>query len=377
MARQIIAVGSAGNDGTGDTLRAGAIKMNANFAELYQDVANLGVLVTDSTGGLNLEGISFDQRSLVFIGVDSPNSTPADTNETFLRATEPTKDNIITLPDSTGTVALISDIARLTLDSDLINSFVAAGTDSTAVISLIEEHSIDSVGVINLIDTTYINNRVDPGLDSTLTRQEIDTYVTKSYLTLNNLVLDSGDVDNLFTSGFTSRFDSNIGNVTADVVPYDGLTGIDLGTNTNRFRNIFATNIFATTSVEIDSARLSYNSTFNSLNLANVEILRLNEGTDSATVRINTSGANVPQLLSNATLAPSAAVNQLDLGDSNFKWNDLYVGGSAKIGSTNQWVITVDGSNNLVFSYGGTDVAKIASSGHITSVSNITAFGTI
>lgn len=372
MARQIIAVGSAGNDGTGDTLRAGAIKMNANFAELYQDVANLGVLVTDSAGGLNLEGISFDQRSLVFIGVDSPNSTPADNNETFLRATEPTKDNIITLPDSTGTVALISDIARLTLDSDLINSFVAAGTDSTAVISLIEEHSIDSTGVINLIDTTYINNRVDPGLDSTLTRQEIDLYVTKSYLTLNNLVLDSGDVSNLLTSGFTSRFDSNIGNVTAIVKPYDGLTTIDLGSNTNRFRNIFTT-----TSVEIDSGRLSYNSTFNLLNLLNVERLRLNEGTDSATIRIDTSGANVPQLLSNATLAPVTTVNQLDLGDSNFKWNDLYINGSAKIGSTNQWVITVDGSNNLVFSYGGTDVAKIASSGHITSVSNITAFGTI
>ena len=41
MARQIIAVGSAGNDGTGDTLRSGAIKMNSNFAELYQEVAGL------------------------------------------------------------------------------------------------------------------------------------------------------------------------------------------------------------------------------------------------------------------------------------------------------------------------------------------------
>lgn len=371
MARQIIAVGSAGNDGTGDTLRAGAIKMNANFAELYQDVANLGVLVTDSAGGLNLEGISFDQRSLVFIGVDSPNSTPADTNETFLRATEPTKDNIITLPDSTGTVALISDIARLTLDSGLINSFVAAGTDSTAVIALIEDNSIDSIGVINLIDTTYINNRVDPGLDSTLTRQEIDTYVTKSYLTLNNLVLDSGDVSNLFTSGFTSRFDSNIGNVTADVVPYDGLTGIDLGTNTNRFRNIFTT-----TAIEIDSARLSYNTSFNLVNMQNTATLRLSNLTDSASMTIATSGANIPQAFFNSTVGPTVT-NKLDLGDSNLKWNDLYIGGSAKIGSTNQWVITVDGSNNLVFSYGGTDVAKIASSGHITSVSNITAFGTI
>ena len=41
------------------------------------------------------------------------------------------------------------------------------------------------------------------------------------------------------------------------------------------------------------------------------------------------------------------------------------------------WTITVDSSNNLVFSYGGTGVAKIATNGHITSVDNVTAFGTI
>ena len=36
MAQQIINIGSTVNDGTGDTLRTGAQKVNANFAELYQ-----------------------------------------------------------------------------------------------------------------------------------------------------------------------------------------------------------------------------------------------------------------------------------------------------------------------------------------------------
>lgn len=36
MAQQIINIGSTVNDGTGDTLRTGAQKINANFAELYQ-----------------------------------------------------------------------------------------------------------------------------------------------------------------------------------------------------------------------------------------------------------------------------------------------------------------------------------------------------
>jgi hypothetical protein len=45
-----------------------------------------------------------------------------------------------------------------------------------------------------------------------------------------------------------------------------------------------------------------------------------------------------------------------------------------KIGN---WKITEDGSNNLVVSYSGTNVVKIASNGAITSINDVTAFGTI
>lgn len=41
------------------------------------------------------------------------------------------------------------------------------------------------------------------------------------------------------------------------------------------------------------------------------------------------------------------------------------------------WDISVDSNNNLVFSYGGTAKAKIATDGHITSIDDVTAFGTI
>ena len=44
MAKQQIGVGSASNDGTGDTLRQGAVKVNANFSEIYSvfgDATNL------------------------------------------------------------------------------------------------------------------------------------------------------------------------------------------------------------------------------------------------------------------------------------------------------------------------------------------------
>lgn len=291
MARQIIAVGSAGNDGTGDTLRSGAIKMNDNFEELYRDVSNLGVLVSDSAGGLNLEGISFDQRSVVFIGVDSPNSTPSDTNETFLNATEPTKDNTITLPDSSGTVALLSDIAinPNILDSAAILAFTSS-LDSAKTITLIGQNSIDSVGVIGLVDTTYINNRVDPGLDSTLTRQEIDTYVTKNYLVTNNLVLDSALVLDIIDSQLSSYLDSADFNNLAralevSLIP-DTHNARSLGTNTNRFSNAFIQQ-----SVEIDSARLAYTSGQQRLQATNITGIRISDGTDSSVLSLAGTGS--------------------------------------------------------------------------------------
>jgi len=41
------------------------------------------------------------------------------------------------------------------------------------------------------------------------------------------------------------------------------------------------------------------------------------------------------------------------------------------------WTISVDGNNNLVFSYGGSAKAKVATTGAITSINDVTAYGSI
>ena len=329
MARQIIAVGSAGNDGTGDTLRSGAIKMNANFEELYRDVADLGLLVSDSAGGLNLEGISFDQRSVVFIGADSPNSTPADNNETYLRAIEPTKDNIISLPDSSGTIALLSDIAinPNVLDSQDILNFITTGIDSAAAIKLVEQNSIDSVGVINLVDATYIGNRVNLGLDSYYAAARIDEYVTKSYLVSNNLVLDSALVLQIIDSqlgGYLDSVDFNnlIGAVETSIIP-NSTGSRALGTNTLRFNNLFLSN-----KIELDSALFQYSAATNRLDIRNVRTLRFvdDANTDSGFIQFAATGA-VQTITVSGSLLPQAD-SALDLGSSSLKWKDLYLSGN-------------------------------------------------
>ena len=112
MTRQNIGIGSAANDGNGDTLRQAGTKINANFAEVYAllgggDSSNLSTQITLENDAVTFEG------------------TSANDFETRLKATNPTQDNIITLPDSTGTVTLDNTIQTLT------NKTLTAPTIST------------------------------------------------------------------------------------------------------------------------------------------------------------------------------------------------------------------------------------------------------
>ena len=69
MTKQVINVGSAANDGTGDTLRAASQKINANFTEVYTtaqlayDAANTKVAKSGDT--ISIAGFTLLNISLV------------------------------------------------------------------------------------------------------------------------------------------------------------------------------------------------------------------------------------------------------------------------------------------------------------------------
>ena len=56
MALQSVGIGSSANDGNGDTLRAGATKINANFTEIYAALGNGSTLtdLIDSNGVIDV-----------------------------------------------------------------------------------------------------------------------------------------------------------------------------------------------------------------------------------------------------------------------------------------------------------------------------------
>lgn len=115
MAKQTINVGSSANDGTGDPNRTAFQKCNSNFDELYADggkgtlqqVTDNGNTTTNditaggflSLGNANIPGINFNDAgdldtSLGFLGAEPSITTPRN----WL------------LPDTSGTIALTSDI---------------------------------------------------------------------------------------------------------------------------------------------------------------------------------------------------------------------------------------------------------------------------
>ena len=99
MTRQNISIGSAANDGTGDTLRQAGTKINANFVEIYQRFG--------ADSDILMPGITFDSDGIIFEG------SSVDANETRLTTINPTADRTVKLPNLTGT--LIVDSGSQTL----------------------------------------------------------------------------------------------------------------------------------------------------------------------------------------------------------------------------------------------------------------------
>lgn len=82
MARQIINVGSSANDGTGDSIRAGMVKVNTNFEKLFAANPDAILDLGNASGSLTLDTDVSTQRvnvtgnlSLSGISNGSPNKT--------------------------------------------------------------------------------------------------------------------------------------------------------------------------------------------------------------------------------------------------------------------------------------------------------------
>lgn len=126
MAKQIIGVGSTPNDGTGNTLRDGGVKINSNFDELYNALGGSTVRVAiPSTSISNGATLKFDGTNFV------PN-TDIDTNTTYaisaetvasgakvrLTGSDATTDDISVLSANAGLTITRTDASTITLTNN-------------------------------------------------------------------------------------------------------------------------------------------------------------------------------------------------------------------------------------------------------------------
>lgn len=156
MTRQNIATGTTANDGTGDTLRAAANKINDNFLELYQHLG--GDSNTLSTQ------ISLEDSAIVFEGAST------DAFETRLAASDVKADTLIRLPDSAG--ILITDIATQSMSnktittSTLTNAKISGSLLGTAGTELIK-FTDAGAGAVNEVTITNASTSNDVEISAT------------------------------------------------------------------------------------------------------------------------------------------------------------------------------------------------------------------
>ena len=155
MTRQVISRGTAANDGTGDTLRSAAGKINDNFVELYQRLGG-------DSNQLSSQ-ISFSNNSIIFEG------SLADDNETSLVAENPTADRSITIPNADGTIVL--DTAAQTLTNKIINSPAITTPSITTAIRDTNDNEIISFSpassAANEITIANANSGSSPSITAT------------------------------------------------------------------------------------------------------------------------------------------------------------------------------------------------------------------
>ena len=186
MVQEVVNVGSAANDGTGDTLRAAGNKINNNFTELYNQFggATLGNVTRLTDSGISIIGSSFltqvgAANPAATINIDFPDSAGnivVDTaTQTLTNKTLSADDNTISgIATSSFVLSNASGVIDGSASRKTIPAGVVVGTTDTQNLSNktlnlptlkrpnIQEWLADSNGhpVLSFTNTANIRNRI-------------------------------------------------------------------------------------------------------------------------------------------------------------------------------------------------------------------------
>ena len=238
MAQQNINVGATGNDGTGDDLRTAGNKINNNFSEVYGDISVLQATagfgtsgISFDSGGIRFEGATADSHETLLLATDPttdrtiylPNATGTLALTTDITATiDSAYVSFITGTafDSASTITLINN--------NSIDSAIALSLIDSAYIQFRQVTStFDSDEVTDIIDSNYVKGLADSSyikgfINSNYVNSVVNVLDSSHVLAIADASqLDSSDIIQMIDSSYTqTRVDKvNLRNYTVAQVP--------------------------------------------------------------------------------------------------------------------------------------------------------------
>ena len=211
MTQQIINIGSAANDGKGDSLRSAGIKMNANFTELYS------TKVPDLFGNAN-KVLSTNGTSLFWVP-----STVNNAIQTTTVYNDPTWIGTLAYTKLTGRPTIPTLVSQLANDSGYVTTTYTLPTASTSVLGGVK---VDG-------STVNINNGVisiSSGLSGSVVFRGGWNANTNTP-TLINGVGTSGSMYIVTVAGTRDLGAGSFGYSAGDLLVYDGSNWIDVSSN--------------------------------------------------------------------------------------------------------------------------------------------------
>ena len=364
MAKQTVGVGSSANDGTGDTLRTGAGKINDNFNEIYAEFGDGTNLSNGNTAGdiLVADGTKFANRTT------SGDITISNTGAINLRG------NSLSIPGDTAPSPTSNKLyavgSTLYWNGNTIgvagggsfSSFTVAG-DSGSSQSVTDGNTLTVAGGTGIASVASATDTITLNIDSTVATLTGTQTLTSKSLTAPILTGSSSSAGSILFREDTDNGTNAVTLIgpaaTADVtVTLPAATGT-IALTSDITVSASSTNTFTNKTFDADAT---------GNNLTNVEDANIKTGANIAQAKLNLA------ITTAEVAAATLVVASEGIGSNN---NDTTIPTSAAVkayadsvgGGNSFTTIAVSGQNNVVAD-SGSDTLTLAAGSNVTLTTN-------
>ena len=317
MSKQIINVGTASDDGTGDSLRAAFVKVNENFTEVYNEI-----------GGDSLSELKLTANKIT---TDATNANiildPNGTGKVEVEAETLFRGNTVSTGQIRGVTLQVDTNANISGDITVGGSI---NVDAFSPSSITVPGAFVANGTVDLGDSSADTITMTGRVDSSIVPSANNTYnIGSSSLRFSNVFATNLDATGNVTIGGNITIgdaDTDSINFNADlnssIIPNTHNT-FDIGSTTKFYRDVFATT-YTGTSSEIGGLQIISNSIKTITTNSNITIDPQGTGKVIVGSELDLSSNKISSLATPTSDADAATKAYVDtsIANSNFVLTD-------------------------------------------------------